>query len=264
LEILFSFLMRITIDTEKRTLSLDRGQEKEQLPLYSSRAFEVISDLWVKLGWDRKYSYTFTWLGRPIVQLPEDVLRIQELIWKVRPDVIVETGVAHGGSLMLYASVCKALGKGRVIGVDIEIRQHNRKAIEEHVLSPLIRLIEGSSTAQGTVREVQGLIGEDQTVLVILDSCHTREHVLNELESYAPLVSTGSYIIATDGIMKELWDQPRGNPEWAWDNPVNAAEEFVSRHPEFVIEQPEWLFNESNLASNITYWPSAFLRRKGQ
>jgi cephalosporin hydroxylase len=256
--------MRITIDTVKRTLDLQGGQESEQLPLYSPRAFEIISDLWLKLGWDQKYSYTFTWMGRPIVQLPEDVLRVQEVICKVQPDVIIETGVAHGGSLMLYATLCKALGKGRVIGVDIEIRQHNRKAIEQHVLSPLIKLIEGSSTAQETVSEVKRLVGESQTVLVILDSCHTREHVLNELESYAPLVSIGSYIVATDGIMKELSDQPRGKPEWARDNAVKAAEDFVSRHPAFVIEQPEWLFNESHLSKNITYWPGAFLRRRAQ
>jgi cephalosporin hydroxylase len=253
--------MRITIDTEKRTLDLEGRQESEQLPLYSPRAFEIISDLWLKLGWDQKYSYTFTWMGRPIVQLPEDVLRVQEVLCIVRPDVIIETGVAHGGSLMLYATLCKALGKGKVIGVDIEIRPQSRTAIENHILAPLITLIEGSSTAQKTLSQVKALIGPGQTVLVILDSCHTKEHVLNELESYCSIVSVGSYIVATDGIMKDLHDVERGRPEWVWNNPVSALQEFASRHKEFAVEQPAWLFNESGLSKNITYWPSAFLRR---
>ncbi len=253
--------MKITIDTTEKTLVLHSGAKDTNLPLYSKEAFEAISDVWVKVGWEQKYSYSFTWLGRPIVQLPEDILRMQEVIFSVQPDVIIETGVAHGGSLVFSASLCKAMGKGRVIGIDIEIRPHNRKAIEEHLLSSYITLIEGSSTASEVVSHVKSLIHEGETVLVILDSCHTKEHVVNELAAYHPLVTKGSYIVATDGIMRDLSDLERGQPEWIWDNPSSAAEEFAEAHSQFVLEQPKWLFNQSGLAKNITYWPSAFLRR---
>src|SRR5262249_2601890 len=159
---------------------------------------------WLNVGWTQRYSYSFTWLGRPLIQLPEDVLRIQEVIHRVKPDVIVETGVAHGGSLILYASLCKAMDRGRVIGIDIEIRPHNRSAIEAHPLAHYITLIEGSSTDASVVGRVKSLIKPSETVLVILDSNHTRGHVLAELEAYAPIVTPNSYIVATDGIMADV------------------------------------------------------------
>ena len=253
--------MRITIDTEARTLACEDQNGSRSLPLYSDEAFELLSHHWVKVGWNQKYAYTFTWLGRPIIQLPEDVLRMQEVIYRVKPDVIIETGVAHGGSLIFSASLCKLLGKGRVIGVDIEIRPHNRQAIEAHELAPLITLIEGSSTAPEIVGQVAGLVRPGESALVILDSCHTKSHVKQELEAYARYVGVNSYIVATDGSMKDLWDVPRGQPEWKQDHPVAAAAEFLKEHREFVLEQPGWLFNESSLSRNITHWPDAFLRR---
>src|SRR5437016_157220 len=126
--------MRLTIDTAEETLILEADQGKQVFALYSKEAFELISRQWVKVGWDQKYSYSFSWMGRPIIQLPEDMLRTQEVIHRVRPDVIIETGVAHGGSLIYYASLCKAMEKGRVVGVDIEIRPQNRRAVEAHQL----------------------------------------------------------------------------------------------------------------------------------
>jgi cephalosporin hydroxylase len=253
--------MRITIDTQKRTLEVCSNSALRTLPLYSPTAFEVISDIWLKTGWDQKYSYTFTWLGRPIIQLPEDLLRMQEVLFQVQPDVIIETGVAHGGSLIFYATLCRALGKGRVIGIDIRIRPENRKALEAHPLAPDITLIEESSTAPETLAKVSGSLQAGDRVLVVLDSCHTKAHVLAELEAYQSFVSAGSYIVATDGIMKDLHDLERGKPEWVSDNPVSAALEFAKRHPEFRIEQPPWMFNESQLSKPITYWPSSFLKR---
>ncbi len=253
--------MRITIDTEQRTLACESAAGREELPLYSDRAFEILSDEWVKLGWNQRYSYTFSWMGRPMIQLPEDVIRIQEVIWRVQPDVILETGVAHGGSLIFYASLCKAIGRGRVIGIDIEIRPHNRAAIEAHPLASYITLIEGSSTAPDVVARAKSLVKPGERVLILLDSCHTKAHVRAELEAYASLVSPGSYIVATDGSMKDLHDTPRGQPEWTWDHPVAAAQEFAAAHPEFVPEQPQWPFNESRLSKNITHWPEAYLRR---
>ena len=217
--------------------------------------------LWLRSGWDTKYVYGFSWLGRPIIQLPEDMLRIQEVIFSVQPDVIVETGVAHGGSLVFYASLCKALGKGRIVGIDIQIRPHNRKAIEEHFLAPWISLIEGSSTAPEVVSEVKSRIRPSERVIVMLDSCHTKEHVLAELEAYAPMVSVGSYIVAMDGIMEEVVGAPRTQPDWTWNNPKQAAAEFVKTHPNFALVEPDFLFNEGSITERVTYWPGAFIRR---
>lgn len=254
--------MKLILDTEAKTLTMDDSGQTKVLDLYSKAAFEAISREWVCVGWNQKYQYTFSWMGRPVIQLPEDMIRMQEAIFQIKPDVIIETGVAHGGSLIFYSSLCKAMEKGRVIGIDIEIRPHNRAAIEAHPLSDRITLIEGSSTAPEIVAQVKSLVQPGETVLVILDSNHTYAHVADELEAYADLVTPGSYIVATDGIMYDLADVPRGIPEWATDNPKWAARDFAAKHPEFVIEQPAWPFNESELEQNITHWPGAWLKRR--
>jgi cephalosporin hydroxylase len=252
--------MRLTIDTEAHTLTHECNGEKT-IDLYSTEAFRILSEQWVSVGWNQKYPYTFSWMGRPIIQLPEDLIRIQEVIYRLKPDVIVETGVAHGGSLIFYAGLCKAMECGRIIGVDIEIRKHNREAIEAHELFPFIELVEGSSTDEAVVETVRSKIGPEEKVLVILDSCHTREHVLAELEAYHPLVSPGSYVVATDGVMRQVCDVPRGEKDWDKDNPAEAVHDFLKLHDEFVLEQPEWPFNESELSENVTHWPEAWLRR---
>jgi len=254
--------MKLTIDTDNKTLLCEKNGESIELPLYSKQAFEEISRQWVRVGWNEKYQYSFSWMGRPIIQLPEDMIRTQEVIWQVKPDVIIETGIAHGGSLIYNASLCKAMGKGRVIGVDIEIRPHNREAIEAHPMSELITMIEGSSTAPEIVSQVKSLLNPGETVLVILDSNHTKQHVADELEAYHDVVTSGSYIVATDGIMFDLADVPRGDEGWEWDHPTAAAAEFVERHSDFFVEQPPWPFNESELSKNITHWPGAWLRKK--
>jgi len=253
--------MKLVLDTETNTLILDEDGQTQTVSLYSQEAFEAISRQWVRVGWNQKYQYTFCWMGRPVIQLPEDMLRMQEVIFQIKPDVIIETGVAHGGSLVFYSSLCKVLEKGRVIGIDIEIRPHNRAAIEAHPLNDRITLVEGSSTAPEIVARVKSLVKPGETVLVILDSNHTYAHVHQELEAYAGLVTPGSYIVATDGIMRDLADVPRGTPGWATDNPAFAARDFAETHPEFVIEQPAWPFNESALSRNITHWPDAWLKR---
>jgi cephalosporin hydroxylase len=235
--------------------------EGQVLNLADPKAFELISQAWLRSGWDTKYVYGFSWLGRPVIQLPEDLIRIQELIHALQPDVIVETGVAHGGSLIFYAGLCTAMGKGRVIGIDIEIRPHNRAAIEAHRLSPGIQLVEGSSTAPDVVESVRERIGASETVLVILDSNHSQAHVAAELEAYAPMVSTGSYIVACDGIMRQVAGAPRTEDSWSWDNPISAVQAFLKSHPEFQAHEPEWPFNESALSQRVSYWPQAYLRR---
>jgi len=254
--------MKITIDTDLKSLSVDDNELQTTMDLYSDEAFELISEQWAKVGWNQRYVYSFSWMGRPIIQLPEDMIRTQEVIYRVKPDVIIETGIAHGGSLIYYASLCKAMEKGRIIGVDLEIRPHNRKAVEEHEMFDRITMIEGSSTDPSIVAQVKSLVKPDETVLIILDSNHTKQHVANELNAYHDLVTKGSYIVATDGSMKDLHDVPRGEVDWVWNHPTVAAEEFAEAHSDFVIEQPEWPFNESGLSKNITHWPGAWLRKK--
>ena len=253
--------MKWTVDTEAGLISRDEDGTTETIPLYSTDGFEKLSELWLKVGWNQKHVYTFTWLGRPIIQLPDDMIRIQEVLHHVQPDVIVECGVAHGGSLVYYASLCKLAGRGRIVGIDIEIRTHNREAIEAHPLADLITLIEASSTEPETVAAAAAQIRPGEKVLVILDSNHTREHVRAELEAYAPFVSVDSYVVVFDGIMRLAADTPRGHPEWTEDNPVSAIDEFVRSHAEFVVEQPPWPFNESELRSNVTHSPRGYLRR---
>jgi cephalosporin hydroxylase len=256
-----ALLMKITFDLDNHLIVQESNETSASIPMYSREGFELVSKLWAKMGWNEKYIYTFSWMGRPIIQLPEDMVRTQEVIYLLKPDVIIETGVAHGGSLIFYASLCKAIGKGRIIGVDIEIRPHNRKAIEKHELYPFITLIEGNSVADEVVNKVKSLVSKDETVLIILDSNHTKQHVLKELESYHDLVSPGSYIVATDGIMKEVYDTPRGTAGWESDNPTLAAMEFVEKHPGFIVEKPEFVFNESKLEEGVTHWPGAWLKR---
>jgi cephalosporin hydroxylase len=253
--------MKIVIDTESGRLMTAGPEGVRDLPLYSKEGFEALSRLWVKVGWNEKYAYTFSWFGRPVIQLPEDMVRAQEVLWRVRPTVVVETGVAHGGSLVFYASLLRLLGGGKVIGVDIEIRPHNRQEIEAHPFAADIALIEGDSVAPATLDRVRQEIPQGSRVLVFLDSCHTKDHVRKELEAYAPLVSIGSYIVATDGIMQDLYDVPRGLPSWKDDHPSAAAIEFALEHSEFRLEQPEWTFNESQLTENVTHWPQAWLKR---
>lgn len=233
-----------------------------RLPFASAEAFREVSKAWLRVGWDTKYVYSFTWLGRPIIQLPDDMIRLQEVIFQAQPDVIIETGVAHGGSLIYSASLCRLLGRGRVIGVDIEIRPHNRRAIETHPLAPHITLFEGSSTAPDTVARVREQIRPGESVMVFLDSCHTRDHVRSELEAYGPLITPGSCIVAMDGIMQDVVGAPRTAPEWITDNPQTAVREFLAGHPEFELREPPVPFNEGLCADRVTYWPNAFLWRK--
>jgi len=251
----------IEVDLEQGLVSVADGERSVSYALGTPEAFAIISQIWLRSGWDNKYVYSFSWLGRPIIQLPEDMVRLQEIIYRVQPDVIIETGVAHGGSLVFYASLCQAMNQGRVVGVDIEIRPHNRSAIEAHPLASFITLIEGSSIDTDTVEQVKRQIAPGERVLVLLDSCHTKAHVLAELNAYAPLVSAGSYIVAMDGIMEEVAGAPRTEPDWTWNNPKQAALEFVAATPDFVIEEPAFLFNEGNVTQRVTYWPSAYIKR---
>jgi cephalosporin hydroxylase len=202
---------------------------------------------------EHHYSYNFHWLGRPIIQYPQDMVAMQELIWKVRPDLIIETGIAHGGSLMLSASMlalldyCEALEsqqlldpskpRRRVVGVDIDIRAHNREAIEAHPLANRIDMIQGSSIAPEVIEQVRQHAQGKQTVLVCLDSNHTHDHVLAELEAYAPLVTPGSYCVTFDTLIEDM--EAGSYPNRPWDignNPKTAVRAYLKAHPEFEID----------------------------
>jgi cephalosporin hydroxylase len=249
----------ITIDRESGTITI----AGKTLPLDSDEGFAALSDAWLDAAMRIKQQYTFTWFGRPIIQFGDDLVRLQEMVFRVQPDVIIETGVAHGGSLIFFASLCRIFGRGRVIGVDIEVRPHNRKAIEAHPLASLVTLVEGNSVDPVVVAAVKEQLRADETVLLMLDSNHTAAHVRAELEAYAPLITQGSYMLCMDGGGMELAAHgARGVAQnWAADNPNTAAREFALAHPEFVLEQPPFLFNESVISEWRTAFRGGVLRR---
>jgi len=186
-----------------------------------------------------QYTYNFTWLGRPIIQYPQDMIALQEIIWDVQPDLIIETGIAHGGSLIFSASILELLGNGgQVLGIDIDIREHNRREIEKHPLAKRITMIQGSSVAEDTVKQVHEFAKGKKKIMVILDSNHTHEHVKQELDAYFSLVSKDSYLIVFDTAVEDLaGDFDWGTRPWGkGNNPKTAVWEFLKTHDEFMID----------------------------
>ena len=226
----------------------------------NNRVLQETGAAFVRASIEAKYSYNFSWLGRPIIQYPQDMVGMQELIWMVKPDLIVETGIAHGGSLIFWASllelnaVCGGPAEAEVIGIDIDIRAHNRQALEAHPMFKRIKLLQGSSVAPEMIAQVQALAAPRQRVMVCLDSNHTHEHVLAELQAYAPLTSVGSYCVVFDTIIEDL---PAGSdrPWGPGNNPKTAVQEYLKSHSEFVIDGPV----ENKLV--ITVASSGYLRR---
>ncbi len=232
-----------------------------------------LTNKWVMQTMSSKYVYNFDWLGRPIIQYPQDIVAIQELIWKVKPDLIIETGVAHGGSLILSASILALLdisdaskantqvnpnkSNRKVVGIDIDIRPHNRKKIEDHSLSCYIEMIQGSSISKDVISQVKNISEKYKKIMVLLDSSHTYKHVLSELEAYAPLVSPGSYCVVFDTFVE---DMPKGFFEdRPWDpgnSPKTAVVEFLETHNDFEIDQ------DIQNKILITVSPDGYLRKK--
>jgi cephalosporin hydroxylase len=193
---------------------------------------------WMIVADQHKYSYNFSWLGRPIIKLPGDIVVMQEMIWQTKPDLIIETGIAHGGSLIFSASMLELIGHGEVLGIDIDIRSHNRTAIENHKMSDRIQMIEGSSTDPEVVEKVAGIARDKKKVLVVLDSLHTHKHVLDELRIYSQFVSVGSYLVLPDTFIEHF---PKGyfrdRPWDVGDNPMTAMREFLVENDCFEIDQ---------------------------
>ncbi|SDP93354.1 Cephalosporin hydroxylase [Rhodoferax sp. OV413] len=251
------------------------AERQERLSAYAQdAAFKDLSRQWLQTSMDKKYVYNFDWLGRPIIQYPQDMVAMQELVWTVRPDLIIETGIAHGGSLILSASMlamldmCDAIESGssidprvsarKVIGIDIDIREHNRAAIEAHPMASRIQMVQGSSIAPDVVAQVREAAQGYKKVMVFLDSMHTHDHVLGELDAYAPLVTPGSYCVVFDTFVEDM--PPKFFADRPWDignNPKTATRQWLKSHPEFAVDPTA----EARLM--VTVAPEGFLKRVG-
>lgn len=254
-------------------IEFEKEREKRIAGYRNDSSFRKLSKDWLKCSMERKYVYDFDWLGRPIIQYPQDIVAVQEIVWDVRPDLIIETGIAHGGSLILSASLLALLdvaeaiennrpyvpgsSKRKVIGIDIDIREHNREAIESHPFGGYLTMIQGSSVSPETIETVHSMASSHERVLVLLDSMHTHDHVIAELDAYAPLVSPGSYCVVFDTFVE---DMPKGFfPDRPWDvgnNPKTAVREWLPRHPEFEVDE------EIETKLQVTVAPQGFLRRR--
>jgi cephalosporin hydroxylase len=219
-------------------------------------ALKGLSNIWLRESLRYSYSYNFTWLGRPIIQYPQDIIAMQEIIWRVKPVLIVETGIAHGGSLIFYASMLELIGgDGHVVGIDIDIREHNRVEIEKHPLFRRITMIRGSSTNEDVVSQVYHFAKGRKPVLVVLDSKHTHAHVLRELELYSPLVTKESYLAVLDTIIEDMPDDSFPDRPWGkGNNPKTAVWEFLKTNDRFEIDKEI----ENKLL--ITVAPDGYLR----
>lgn len=201
-----------------------------------NEALKKISNQFAEATIRSGYSYNFTWMGRPIIQYPQDMVAMQELIWDIKPDLIIETGIAHGGSIIFYASIMELIGKGEVLGIDIDIREHNRAEIEKHPMNKRISMIEGSAISEEVIMQVKKYAGGKETVMVCLDSNHTHDHVLEELELYSPFVTVGSYLVAFDTIVEDLPADLYTDRPWSvGDNPKTAVHAFLKNNDQFMI-----------------------------
>ncbi len=222
----------------------------------SNGALQKAADEFLYQSIMSRYSYNFSWMGRPCIQYPQDMVAMQQLIWDLKPDLIIETGVAHGGSSVMYASFLELIGHGKVISIDIEIRPHNRAALEAHPMIKRIELIESSSVAPETVAYVKEQAAKAKTVLVVLDSNHTHEHVFAELQAYAELVTLGSHVVVFDTIVEKM---PKGyfdNRPWDVGNsPMTAVDEFLQNNDQFEID------NRYDNLLQISAAPRGYLKR---
>ena len=223
--------------------------------LRANQALKDDAGAFMRRSIDAQYSYNFSWMGRPIIQYPQDMVAMQEILWRVQPELIIETGIAHGGSLVFYASICELVGRGEVLGIDIDIRAHNRAAIEAHPMARHIRMIEGSSIDPGVIAQVAAQAAGKRT-LVVLDSNHTHDHVLAELQAYAPLVSVDSYCVVFDTVVEDL--PPGLYPDRPWDvgnNPKTAVKAYLRDNADFTIDE------DVEAKTLITVAPGGYLRR---
>jgi len=199
---------------------------------------QELTNQWFVESCKYKYSYNFSWMGRPIIQFPQDIMAMQEIIWQVKPDLIVETGIAHGGSLIFYASMLELIGEGQVLGIDVDIRQHNRVEIEQHPMFKRIIMIEGSSIDEEIAKQVYDLAKGKTRILLVLDSNHTHDHVLKELELYSPLVTKDSYLVVFDTVVEDMPEDFFPDRPWGkGNNPKTAVWEFLKTNKRFKVDK---------------------------
>ena len=239
--------MKNTFETEKSENIQKLGRDND---------LSILSKAWIAGVSKHKYSYNFSWMGRPIIQFPQDIIAMQEIVWQVKPELVIETGIAHGGSLVFYASMLELLGGDRyVLGIDVDIREHNRIAIEQHAMFKRIKMIQGSSLDAGVVREVYDFAKGRRRVIVALDSNHTHEHVLKELEFYSPLVAKGSYLVVFDTVIEDMPEDSFPDRPWGkGNNPKTAVRKFLETNHRFVVDKE---IEEKLL---ITVAPDGYLR----
>lgn len=225
--------------------------------LEADKDVQALSRIWAREVTRHKYTYNFSWMGRPIIQTPQDMIAMQEIIWRVKPDLIIETGIAHGGSLIYYASLLEMIGgDGYVLGIDVDIREHNRVEIEKHPMFKRIKMIQGSSVDESTADAVKQHATGKRSVLVVLDSNHTHEHVLKELELYAPLVTQNSYLVVFDTLLEDMPDDLLKDRPWGQgNNPKTAVWEWLKTNAGFEIDKSI----EHKLL--ITVAPDGYLKR---
>jgi cephalosporin hydroxylase len=233
----------------------ERNREKIA-EIERDETLRALTRQWFTQASKHEYSYHFTWMGRPIIQFPQDILAMQEIIWRVQPDLIIETGIAHGGSLVFHASMLELLGGDRrVVGIEIDLRSHNREAITAHPMFKRIELIDGSSTDPNVVERVRAIADRYQQVLVVLDSNHAHDHVLAELRSYSPLVTAGSYLVVFDTVIEDLPPDFFPNRPWSvGDNPKTAVRQFLRESDRFEID------HELDRKLLITVAPDGYLK----
>lgn len=218
--------------------NFEKEKQDNILSLGTNKHLKKISKKWIEEVSRYKYSYNFTWMGRPIIQFPQDIVMMQEIIWRVKPDLIIETGIARGGSLIFYASMLELLGQdGTVLGIDVDIRPHNLVEIQKHPMNKRITMIEGSSIAPETVEKVSKYAKNKRSVLVILDSNHTKEHVLKEMNLYSSFVTKGSYLVVLDTIIEDMPENYFTDRPWGKkNNPKIAVREFLENNDRFQID----------------------------
>jgi cephalosporin hydroxylase len=215
-----------------------REREENIRGLRHNARLTKLAKEWLRESVASKYSYNFTWLGRPIIQYPQDIVALQEIIWQVRPRLVIETGVAHGGSLIFYASMLELVGDGRVLGIDVDIRAHNREAIEAHPLHKRIVMIEGSSVEERVVNAARKVADGKGPVIVVLDSNHSHDHVLKEMQLYAPLVTHGSYMVVFDTIIEDMPAGSYSGRDWdKGNNPSTAIRAFLMATDRFEVDR---------------------------
>jgi cephalosporin hydroxylase len=230
--------------------------------LFSPEAFRILSRHWLALGWNLHHSFTLSFMGRQFIQLPDDMIRLGEMMWRVRPDVILETGVYDGGSTLFWAMLCRMRSHGRVISIDLDFAPGAREAIMERA-GDLVTLIQADSSSPDTAAQVRREIRAGERVCVHLDSLHSKRHVLAELELFAPLVSPGCYIVVADSNLPDVAYTPRGRASWLSDSPAQAVDEFLARHPEFHRARPTPLFPEEKFDfTELSYCANSWLQRR--